>query len=718
MMKRMLSLCVAVATCSCAEQHKLTEETFKNPPNDYRITQYQLTPQTLNKYPEYGVGGVMGFFYSILYPESGKQQYKLGENGPQIIGELVDAARAIDYKVWLADDWGYPSGMAGGRVVAENPDFEVRSLVMLTREGQGEGVIEFTLPDDLYDIVYAAVYSEDREAVELPVEKGRRNLSGYGLAGDWELRVFARYTRNKDTQGQSTVRQFGHAGRYPDLMNREAMARFIANMHEPILAQINDPASKVEGFYCNEPNLMQTHWDRKTKAPYACAPWSPELPGRFKSMHGYDLFSVLPAIFEGEDDAARRARIHYRQAVADLLTDSFSRQIREWCNEQGIKSSGHFLLNDYLTQHVQGYGDLMKFVSEFDVPALDIPIPNPDEFLDFRYQQSRFFSSVASWKEKDMTIMLLDPIIGGYGRTRLSPKLPLLLNSINMASFHGITLFTSYLPFEARKGKGDTGRHEAAKGYTAEEYRFLNEYTGRITQVLRGAKRDAGVGLYYPIAMFQSDLLASASGWPEINALHLEKQEAWDATELALINGDVEYMIIHPEAVVDATIVDGHLKIGYGSYHTLVMPHLDFLPLDVAQQLERFEKAGGKVVWVDRVPYGAEHVQHDAKVKAALENVRAVSLDAVARSIDRSCSPDFGLTFTPGTDQLMVGRFRQNGKPTYLLVNRVQEPISVHVKGSGKVKVLDPSTGNIRRVALPTNLRLEATRALMIVSGK
>ena len=43
-------------------------EAFKNPPNEYRITQYQLTPQTLKKYPKYGIGGTMAFFYSILYP--------------------------------------------------------------------------------------------------------------------------------------------------------------------------------------------------------------------------------------------------------------------------------------------------------------------------------------------------------------------------------------------------------------------------------------------------------------------------------------------------------------------------------------------------------------------------------------------------------------------------------------------------------------------------
>jgi hypothetical protein len=43
----------------------------------------------------------MAFFYSMLYPESGMENFKLGENGPGIIGELVNEAKKIDYKVWL-----------------------------------------------------------------------------------------------------------------------------------------------------------------------------------------------------------------------------------------------------------------------------------------------------------------------------------------------------------------------------------------------------------------------------------------------------------------------------------------------------------------------------------------------------------------------------------------------------------------------------------------
>jgi hypothetical protein len=507
-------------------------------------------------------------------------------------------------------------------------------------------------------------------------------------------------------------------------MNGEAMSRFIAHMHEPILAQIEDPAKSVEGFYTNEPNLMQTHWKGKPDAPYACVPWSNGLPAQFKKMHGYELFAILPFLFDGEEDNARRARLHYRQAVSELLTDSFARQIREWCNARGIKSSGHFLLNEYLSMHVQGYGDMMKFVSEFDVPALDIPIPNTDEFKNFPYQQSRFFNSVASWKKRDMTLMLLDPIIGGYGVTRLSPDLPLLINAVNMASFHGVSMFTSYLPLDAKEGKDAKGRRSVANGYTPEEFRFLNEYTGRLTQVLRGARREAGVGLYYPIAMFQADLKASARFWPHILDLYKERQDEWDLTEKALLEGDIEYMIVHPEAVEEAEITDGQLKIGYGSYHTLVMPQLDFIPLSVVEQLERFEQSGGKVLWIDQVPRGAEHAGNDQAVKAALQNAQSVSVEEIAGSIEKSYSPEFDLTFTPGTDKLTVGRFHRDEEQVYLLVNREQEEIVVEMKGrrgrggSGKVNVLDPSSGKISTVSLPARLTMEANRSLMVMPGQ
>jgi hypothetical protein len=227
----------------------------------------------LKDYPEWGIGGYTAFFFSVLYTECKRENHRLAQKGPGIIREMVDEAHRRGSPVWLADDWGYPSGMAGGRVVAENADFEVRSLVMLSQKGTGPTPIYWSLPDDLHDIVCAILYPVKEGGIDVTAGKAvateKSKIAAKGLNGAWELRVFARYTRSRNVQAQSTMGQFGHTGRYPDLMDREAISRFIANMHEPILKQIRDPGRKVEGFYCNEPNLMQTAWNGNEK--YACA---------------------------------------------------------------------------------------------------------------------------------------------------------------------------------------------------------------------------------------------------------------------------------------------------------------------------------------------------------------------------------------------------------------------------------------------------------------
>ena len=154
------------------------------------------------------------------------------------------------------------------------------------------------------------------------------------------------------------------------------------------------------------------------------------------------------------------------------------------------------------------------------------------------------------------------------------------------------------------------------------------------------------------------------------------------------------------------------------------MPQLDFIPLPVVEQLEHFEQSGGKILWVDQVPRGAEYAKNDQKVKKALQHARKVDINQTAGLIDTSYSPEFDLTFTPGTDQLTIGRFHKNEEQVYLVVNRMQEAISVDVQGNreiagaGEVRVLNPSTGKISKVNLPANLPLEANRSLLLIPGR
>lgn len=695
---------VAVAASALEFSQKFAEE-FANPPNAYRLDQYTLNDETLKKYPEYGIGGFLAFFYQELYQQEPDAAKK--------IGPAVEAAHERGMKVWLADDFGYPSGMAGGRVVEENPDYEVRGLAMETVDGAGPVPAVCELPDGAERFVAATLY---------PLVDGEPDLSGgqvvpvtnsrvetTGLPGPWRLCAFAAVIRDRETQAQSTMAQFKHSGRYPDLLNPDATDRFLAHMHEPILAQINDPASKVEGFYTNEPDVKQLHWN-DGESPFACAPWNAEIPARFRQMHGYPLAPVLAALYEGDGIEARRVRIHFQQTVAQMFTENWAGRVREWCNARGVRSSGHLMWNEYLSMHVACYGDLMKFAAEFDVPAADIGIPNPPQFRDFPYEQTRFYSSVAAWKGQEEIILLLDPIIDGGGLRRLSPAMPLLYNSANWGFFHGANQLTSYLPLDPV----DTPDTHAT-GYTPEEYRAFNEYIGRISLLLRGAWHESSVALYYPIAMFQADYRPSRQRWTKIIELHAKRQHDWERIEKTLLAADLDYQIVHPEAVAGAAIEDGHLRIGRGSYRVLVMPPMDLLPLEALHKIEAFEAAGGKVVWVDEVPSAAINARDDEAIRQGLADARPVAAGELPASIGQSVSPSLDLTFTPGTSELGVARFHRDGKKIYFVMNKTEKDLPAEAGGSGEVTVMDPSTGEIRMATAPLPLQIGPLRSMLLV---
>ena len=688
---------------------KTFAEEFANPPNSHRLLQYQLNDQTLKKYPEYGIGGYMGFFYKELYQQGPEARKK--------IGPLVDAANAQDAPVWLADDFGYPSGMAGGKVVKEKPEFEVRGLASVSQTGQGTGPANIDLPAGAERFVSGALYRvapDGLQAVEgatVNVEDGK--VTAEGVDGPWELRAFFTVIRDRDVQAQSTFAQFKHSGRYPDLLNPDAVKSFLEIMHGEILSEIDEPSGKVSGFYANEPHLMQLHWAMKD-GPFACMSWNAEIPAKFQAMHGYDLMPHLPRLFAGDDLESRRVRTHFHQTVAELLRANFAGQIREWCEARGVSSSGHFLHDEYPSLHVPCYGDLLLFAAEFDVPAMDIGIPNRDRFDSFHYEQARFCSSIAEWKDRDEVVVLLDPIISGGGLQRLSPEIPLLLNSANWLFFHGVNSFTSYLPLDPINTPDDKGRGRRAAGYTPEEFRAFNEYIGRLSLVLRGARRENEVAVYYPISRFQGLYRPSNQHWSKVHKEFVAWEKPWETIDGTLTSADIDFSVVHPQAVAGATIEDGRLRIGRGSYRVLVMPPMDLLPLEVLRKIGGFEAAGGKVVWVDEVPSSALYARDDEAVRQGLASVRPVAAGELPALIGRSYGPAFDLTFTPGTAELGVARFHRDGKKIYFLMNKTEQDLAVHVSGSGPVTVLDPSTGEIREATAPLPLQIGPLRSMLL----
>ncbi|NBS07096.1 MAG: hypothetical protein EBS69_06805, partial [Verrucomicrobia bacterium] len=123
------------------ESWRKIDTTFANPPAEFRFIQYSKHDGALLPYAKMqdaGIGGVMLFMQSAGYLNT--------EEAWQHIGKNIAAAQEAGLQIWVADDNGYPSGMAGGRVVEADPAFENRGLREVSKDGNGPGPVRIDLP--------------------------------------------------------------------------------------------------------------------------------------------------------------------------------------------------------------------------------------------------------------------------------------------------------------------------------------------------------------------------------------------------------------------------------------------------------------------------------------------------------------------------------------------------------------------------------------------
>jgi len=317
---------------------------FANPPPEFRLIQFSAHDGALlpvEKMKEAGIGGIELFMESDGYLKT--------EVAWENVRKNIEAANQAGLQVWMADDNGYPSGMAGGQLVEADPAFEVRGLRQLTKEGSGPGPVRLDLPKEaekflaafLCPVVDGLPVSE--KGIPVPVESDR--VEAQGIAGPWKLFVFVVQVNRDGTQAWSTEEQFKTNGRYGNLLNTAAMEKFVAMTHEEYARRFGPLKGKVAAFYANEPNLMTLWWSGSpTARPNGTTflPWSTNLPARFQQDHGYDLLSQLPALYEGTNHAvSKRVRRHFYQTVGNMFAENFFQRIGSWATSQNIQSAGH-----------------------------------------------------------------------------------------------------------------------------------------------------------------------------------------------------------------------------------------------------------------------------------------------------------------------------------------------------------------------------------------
>ena len=143
---------------------------------------------------------------------------------------------------------------------------------------------------------------------------------------------------------------------YVDLMDPEVTKVFLNEIYDTYYKKYGN---SIEGFFTDEPQLSRKG-----------IPWSFVLEEQYRNEYGENLLDKLPQLFFNILDY-KSTRLKFWRLVTKLLADNYTKQIYDWCEERGLKLTGHMVLEETLGEQLTTNGAVMPNYRYFHIPGMD-----------------------------------------------------------------------------------------------------------------------------------------------------------------------------------------------------------------------------------------------------------------------------------------------------------------------------------------------------------
>jgi hypothetical protein len=445
----------------------------------------RTTPEKLRYFKDdCGLGG--------LVINVNSNNYLRNENEWKRLVDVVRSAKEIGLRIWIYDEDGYPSLMAGGVVLEGHPELESLALV--------------------YDAA-----KEDETA--------------------FSVRPAYEYTH--------AASKYSELRRYPNPLNPAATQRFIEVTHESYKKHLGELHHYVEAYFTDEPSLnavnIGTIPPEVQKTLKIADPIDPNVPLLpmvvWSDALAKESFNKK-SLFTGNSDADKNERQRFWETVARINARNYYQKIRDWCRVNNVLSSGHTLHEEIVVGHVPLDGNKLSVLRMMDIPGLDMLSSDPRVFAWGGWKTAGFPASAAALNGT----RLLFTEISDFSQKMNADKKPANLLWMQAAAawqaIWGVTEFTLYYPIEDRS----PAIHKA-----------YCDYVGRLNAVLRSAKPVRSMLLYYPITDIQREYLPTAEPLNlKLQSLRMQEMiRSFDRLGEMLVRNQIPFIITDTLGIQD-----------------------------------------------------------------------------------------------------------------------------------------------------------------------
>ena len=582
-------------------------ELFRRPPREYGILPFWFLNGELDademrwQLHEFRDKKMPGI---ILHGRYGLETPYIGDTYLDRIKLAVEEAEKLDLKTWVYDEMNWPSGTADLRVLRERPDLAQRYIHCVAMNVRGPWFAYLTGQDSRYldfeksTPVAAFAIGSDGEIVDLtPNLSFERVIPWQVPPGDWRVL----YIIEK------------RADYYIDALDPEATREFLRIGYDPYADAVDGRlGSQVPGFYTDEPAM---HYFLSAQ-DIPIVPWTKDMFRRFRDRNGYELRPRLPHLFFDVSDESARVRFDFYSTLTEFYSDAYYRQIREWCAARGVIFTGHLLYEEWLRPMIRVEGNIFRHYEHLDVVGVDHLYPViGDRDAPAEHVAIKVASSAAHQLGSER---LLCESFGGMFMDATMQRMKWIADweyvlGVNLLNPHGF----HYTLEGARKRDWPPSMF-----YQYPWWRYYGEfsdYISRLSYMLTGGRHVAKVAVLWPITSLFANYVPQARN-------RFDKRTEFDFNVLSdvLLRLHHDFDYVDDEAVANATVADGALRIGDEAHELLVLPPVTHVTLEALEQVERFVAAGGSVLGTVFLPDRAFSADGIVDVSARVEAVFGV----------------------------------------------------------------------------------------------
>ena len=694
-------LAVALATAACTSNTKrqaatLSDDslytTFRDPGHEWRgkpfwswngrLEKDELIRQ-LHIFKEMGMGG------AFLHSRVGLKTEYLGQEWFDLTNAVADEAEKIGMEAFLYDEDRWPSGSAGG-MVTENPAYRMNFVTLYTMPAE-----EFKWDND--SIVSAFVCKLDGiDYSELERLTPESDMTRY--AGRTVLKFQHETEKCSDGYNGTT---------YLDPMNREATDRYIYLTHDQYEKHCGARlGGNIQGIFTDEPHRGGLFTSHESKTDGVTSgihhiPWTPKLPKEYKKTYGEDLTAELPKIFLRENgERVNDAKWQYCDLVQTLFLKNFAKPQYDWCTKHNMIYTGHVLHENSFSNQVTMQGSLMRFYEYQHNPGVDMLTEH-----DNSYWVVKQLSSAARQLDKKWLLSEL------YGCTGWQFNFANHKAVGDWQALFGINVRCHHLSWYTMEG-------EAKRDYPAsifyqspwwKEYKYVEDYFSRLGVMLNQGAPVCDLLIVNPIESVMSQVSVKSfnglgASAPEIVSMEQKYADLfhWLAGErIDFDYGDEEMMGRLSSVGKDA---EGNpvFNVGHASYRTVLVGNMETMRETTLKALQKFEVAGGKVIFAGEAPKFVNAVASEAPAQLAAQSIRIdYAQKPIVETVKSLIRPVVQVTDASGNDMKNVfGQVRQDGDRYYVVLmsmdrGRKFDSVTVTLPFAGEVTLWDCKTGDV-----------------------